>query len=66
LGWRVAAVGTAPLWGCNALVLIYWSILADIRPFPGWLFFWTGLLGIALLAFLVIASTTHTAAVLVG
>jgi hypothetical protein len=44
--------------GCNGLVLIYWSIFADIRPYPSWAFFWIGLFGIALVVFLAIVTTT--------
>jgi len=58
LGWRVASIGLAILLGCNGLVLIYWSIFADIKPYPSWAFFWTGLFGIALVAFMAIVTTT--------
>jgi hypothetical protein len=49
------------LYACVALVLIYWSIFADIRPFPSWLFFWTGLIGIACVGYLAIMATTYKA-----
>jgi hypothetical protein len=63
LGWRVAAIGLAALMGCCGLLLIYWSIFVDTRPFPvpSWMLFLTGLFGIAEIAYLAILTTTFKA-----